>query len=283
LTVIPHDFDIIDGHHHVGDLTSSLPGFAAGGEAPEPSDFAQLELATRLRILDEQGVRQAIVIAGHSYLRPNGLSDTRQVNNDIAAYRDGRPDRFPAAVGIVEPLYGDAGLPEVDRCATELGLVGLSFHVRFQGVSLDSPWVHRCIERMGPHGLVPYLHAIGDSPEEALWKVDALAGAFPDMKMFVLDAFSNFEQAREVAYVLERRENLYFDTALAYTFSLIEPQVRRFGAQRFFYGSDIYSWPIATRPSHVLAQLLESSLTDSEKTAVLGGTLRSLLRLREKA
>jgi predicted TIM-barrel fold metal-dependent hydrolase len=275
---LDHDFDVLDGHHHYGNLFDAMAGFS-GDEAGAPEDFDDIELATRLAILDEQNVRQAVIIAGHSYLRPEGVADTRRVNDGVAAYQAALPDRFPAAVGIAEPLYGHAGLPEIARCKDELGLVGISFHVRFQGVSMDSPWVRRYVERMGEVGLIPYLHAIGDSPEEALWKIDALAGAFPDLTMFVLDAFSSFEQAREVVHIADRRANLIFDTALAYNFGLITPAVARFGSHRFFYGSDIYSWPAVTKPGHLLGQILDSDLSHADKTALLGGTLRGVLGL----
>jgi predicted TIM-barrel fold metal-dependent hydrolase len=276
---LDHDFDVIDGHHHYGNLFESMAGFGGGRNTEPPPDFDELELAARLAILDEQNVRQAVIIAGHAYLRPEGLADTRRVNDGVAAYRDRRPDRFPAAVGVVEPLYGRAGLPEIDRCRNELGMVGISFHVRFQGVSMDSPWVHRYVERMGEVGLIPYLHAIGDSPEEALWKIDDLAADFPDLTGFVLDAFSNFEQARQVIAIADRRPRLFFDTALAYNFDLVMPAIRRFGADRFLYGSDIYSWPLVTRPSHLLAQILESDLTRGEKEQIVGANLRALLSL----
>jgi predicted TIM-barrel fold metal-dependent hydrolase len=275
---LDHNFDVLDGHHHYGNLFDAMAGFG-GADTVAPENFDEIELATRLAILDQQNVRQAVIIAGHSYLRPEGVADTRRVNDRVATYRAARPDRFPAAVGIAEPLYGTAGLPEITRCKYELGFVGISFHVRFQGVSMDSPWVRRYIERMGEVGLIPYLHAIGDSPEEALWKIDALADDFPDLTMFVLDAFSSFEQAREVIHVADRRANLLFDTALAYNFGLVQPALARFGPQRFFYGSDIYSWPAVTKPGHMLDQIVDSDLSHADKTALLGGTLRGVLGL----
>lgn len=70
--------------------------------------------------MDGAGVDQAIVIPGHGYLRPRGIPDTEMAENDlIARYRDRLPSRF-AAVGIVEPAYGDASLAELDRCSTSL-------------------------------------------------------------------------------------------------------------------------------------------------------------------
>jgi predicted TIM-barrel fold metal-dependent hydrolase len=271
-----HGFDILDAHHHSGDLGGWMPG-----ARPATGDgLDDVEIAARLAILDAQGVRQAVVIPGHAYLRPEGLADTRRQNDRIARYRDRHPDRFPAAIGVVEPLYGPAGLAEIDRCWSELGLAGVSFHTRFQGVSIDSPWVSTYCERIGSHGMVPYVHCFGQSPEESLWKVDHLAGDLPDLAMVVLDVFADAEQPRQLPRVAERNPNLYFDTALALNFELlVEPVIRAVGADRFVYGSDTYSAPYNTRPAHVLEDLLAMGLDHDATAAILGGTLRRLLRL----
>src|SRR5262249_88483 len=126
--------------------------------------------------------------------------------------------------------------------------------------------------------MVPYVHAISESPDEALWQIDNVAADFPDVTMVVLDAFSGLDQSRHVMALAERRPNLLFDTSLALTFSLIAPVIARHGHERIVYGSDTYSWPSSGR-SQVLPQLLASDLTDDAKTAVLGGTLRTVLGL----
>lgn len=265
--------DIIDAHHHLGGIHDSVGGLPGTG----PGQSADDELAHRLAIMDDQDVSQAVIIAGHAYLRPDGIEDTRRVNDGVAAYCAATPGRFPAGVGVAEPLYGERGLDEIDRCRRDLGFAGMSFHARFQGVSLDSPWVRRFVERIGDNGMVPYLHAIADSPENALWKIDVLAASFPDLPMLVVDAFTNFEQAREVVPIAERRENLLFDTSLAYTFRLIEPLVERCGAQRVVFGTDIYSWPTSTKGSHVLGEILASALSEADKALVLAGNVRRVL------
>jgi predicted TIM-barrel fold metal-dependent hydrolase len=168
----PGGFDVFDVHHHVGRAFDALGGALDDADAADAADAAEqarIELADRLRIMDEGGVRQALVIPGHGYLRPNGIADTRAVNDEIAAYRDATPARFPVACGIVEPRDGAASFGEIDRVTDELGLVALSFHTRFQGVSMDSQWILRYLERMGERGLVPIMHAMDDTPEEALW------------------------------------------------------------------------------------------------------------------
>ena len=269
---MPGDPYIIDIHNHIGASSSSSRG--------ESEDIA-VDLESRAATLTARNVAQAVIIASHDYLRPDGIADNRAVNDGIALCRDRRPDLFPAAIGIVEPLNGARGLEELDRCKEELGLRGISFHTRLQGVSLDSRWVRRYLERMGELGLVPFLHSIGESSAEALWKIDVLAGDFPDLPMIVLDAFSTFEQSLFAPHVADRRPNVVFDTALTHGFSLVLNLISRCGADRVLYGSDLHSTasgiPAVTEVS---ADILSSALSDADKTAVLSGNAVRLLGLQ---
>jgi len=160
-----------------------------------------------------------------------------------------------------------------------LRLGGISFHARFQGISMDNPWVRDYVGRMGELGLVPFLHALTEASDEALWKVGTVARAFPDLSMLVLDAFSTFEGTKEVSHVAELCPNLLFDTSLAYNADFIEVFARRFGADRVVFGTDLYSPPVGRRISHILSQLLESELSDDDKAAIVGNNARRLLGL----
>lgn len=274
-------FDVFDVHHHVGRAFDALGGEldAATGKAAE---MEQTELAERLRIMDEGGVRQALVIPGHGYLRPNGLADTRRVNDEIAAYRDRMPDRFPVACGIVEPRDGPHALGEIERIATALGLVAISFHTRFQGVSIDSQWIRRYLERMGELGLVPIIHAMDDTPEESLWKLASIARSLPDLTIVALDAFSSYEATRQCSFVADVAPNVVFDTSLSYNFDFIEEFAVRFGHERVVFGTDLYSWPVGRRVSHLLLQIVDCGLPHEAKAAILGGNARRLFRLRSE-
>lgn len=271
-----HCFDV---HHHVGDAMAALG--QSGGDAGEMTReaYAELELAKRLEIMDEGGVEQAAVIPGHGYLRPNGHADTRAVNDAIAAYRDRTPDRFPVAIGIVEPRDGELSFGELERAKHELGLAGISFHARFQGVATDNEWIARYVERMGELGLVPVVHALDETAEESLWKVGQLAHRFPDLQMLVLDGYATYEGTKQCGFLAELFENLVFDTSMSYNADFIVSHVERFGAHRFAFGTDLYSWPLGRRISHIKAQLEASALPDDAKATVLGGTARRLFGL----
>lgn len=287
-------FRIVDCHHHVGDVHASL-GLGPGRGSERGSDNApgngpgngpgtdSPEVATRLATMDRHGVDASVVTPGHAYLRPEGLADTRRVNDGIAAYRDAHPDRFAAAVGVVEPIYGPAGLPELTRAKDELGLVGISFHARFQGVSTDSPLIRALLARMGELGLVPLVHAMGEAHGEPLWQVQELARDFPDLTFLVLDCFSDFEQCRQALGVAEQSPNLVFDTSLAYTFDLVEPFLRRFGPDRLAFGTDLYSAPLGYRRTHLLGQILDCDVPDAAKQGVLAGTAERLFGIGKES
>jgi predicted TIM-barrel fold metal-dependent hydrolase len=274
-----HGYDVLDVHHHVGDAFTALGGDLDPAAGMSADEYNRVELQSRLAIMDGDHVRQAVVIPGHGYLRPNGIADTRRVNDGIAAYRDRMPERFPVAVGIVEPQHGALLLDEIDRGHDELRLAGISFHTRFQGVSLDSRWIATGAERIAALGMVPVIHAMDETPEEALWKLTALARAVPDAPILALDAFGSYESTRQCFFVAELAPNLRFDTSLSYNFDFIEEFARRFGAERVVFGTDLYSWPVGRRVSHLLGQIVASELDARDKALILGGNARSLFGL----
>ena len=272
-------FEVLDVHHHVGNAFSALGGDVDQTGELTLADYQRLEIESRLEIMDRGGVQQAVVIPGHGYERANGIADTRAENDAIAAYRDRLPERFPAAVGIVEPRDGEASLAELTRARRELGLAGISFHTRFQGVSLDSRWIRVYCERMGELGLVPVIHAMDETPEEALWKLAQLARDLSDLEILALDAFGTYESTRQCFFIADVAPNILFDTSLSYNFDFIEDFAGRFGAERVVFGTDLYSHPVGRRISHLLPQILESQLSDADKALILAGNARRLFGL----
>ena len=118
-----------------------------------------------------------------------------------------------------------------------------------------------------------------EAADEALAKAAEVARAFTDLPMLILDAFSTFEGTREAFVIAERCSNLLWDTSLSYNFDFLEQFARQLGAERVVFGTDLYSPPLGRRISHLVPQILESSLSDDDKTKILGGNARALFGL----
>lgn len=273
------DFEVLDVHHHVGNAFRALGGELDSAPDLAAEDYAAKEIASRIAIMEAAGEQQALVIPGHGYERSRGIADTRAENDAIARYRDADPKRFPGAIGIVEPRDGAASLEELERAKHELGLVGISFHTRFQGVSLDSQWILQYVARMAELELVPVIHAMNETPEEALWKLAVVARSIPETPILALDAFGSYEATRECSFIAEVAPNILFDTSLSYNFDFIEDFANRFGAERVVFGTDLYSTPVGRRISHLLPQIKDSALSRDDKQKILAGNARRLFGL----
>ena len=276
--VAKYDFEVLDVHHHIGSAMGSL-GWGGRPTQELPEDE---ERRGRLRVMNEGGVRQAIIQPPHNYLRPNGIADTRKVNESTAAYRDAHPDRFPAALGVVQPQDGPLALEEVSRVRDELHMAGISFHTLLQGVSVDSAFVRQTIERLGELGMLPLIHAVTSNPHEALWKVGAIGRSFPDLRILVVDALADFASTIECFHVAEIAPNLVFDTTFAIDIDIIEDFVHKFGAERLTFGTDLYSpgGLLGRRENPILPRIVESdALSRKDKELILSGNARSLLGL----
>jgi predicted TIM-barrel fold metal-dependent hydrolase len=202
--------EIVDAHQHVGSLTDAMPwsGFSLGQDVPVAQDADQ-----RIAMMDQAGVDWTVLQPSHGYLKANGLRDTMQVNDRMAEYKRRAPTRFRAVVGTLEPLYGEHGLPEIDRCKTDLGLDGLSWHHRFQGCYIDSKWMWPILERMRALGMAGVVHVNAESSLEAPWRLQRLAREFPDINFIALDGLWSYERAGQILDTARLTPNVVLDPA----------------------------------------------------------------------
>jgi len=263
-------FEVVDAHQHVG----TLPSLMATADGADSAVAEAREVELRLKVMDDNGIDGAIVIPGHEYLRPRGLLDTQDRNNMIARYRDQHPQRFLAAVGITEPLHGRAGIDEVTRCAEELGLIGISIHTHFQGVSTDSHLVDQIVAKTCQLGLVPFLHAHAGASDQAVWKIGKIALRWPESVIIALDGFSGLERAKETRLAAELAPNLVFDTALAANFAMVEAFIAEFGCERIIFGTDLYSHPFGYRRAHILDDVMAAGLGETACRAILSENIK---------
>ena len=262
----------LDAHQHYGFVAIYQTGQLTTAE------WRADELVERCTAMDRLGVVRAVIMPGNSYLRPNGLIDTRAINDGIAEYCRARPDRFAAGLGVVEPLYGAAGLHELDRIA-EIGLAGVSYHARFQGVATDDLWIKRHMSRIADLGLVPFVHTYADSALEAPALIGDLAATCPDTTIVVLDGFGTLRHYRECLSVATQHENLVFDTSQAYSPVILREFAKVVGAHRLVFGSSIYSIPLDAVTHNTPDALAATGFAGAELIAILGGTLSEILHI----
>jgi hypothetical protein len=182
------------------------------------------------------------------------------------------------ALAVAEPLFGSASLAELDRIHDELGLAGVTFHARFQGVPADHRLIVRLIERMAELGLVAFVHA-GDSSEEEVWRILNVARCVPEVTVVVLDALDRFEKVNQVLVCAGLAENLVFDTAGCADFDFVRRFTARYGAQRVVFGSGRYSSTTARKRHHILPDLLAADLPDEDKHAIVAGNITRIFGL----
>jgi predicted TIM-barrel fold metal-dependent hydrolase len=265
---------VIDVHQHY-----VAPGEAEALFASKPSDPASYEheeISRRREAMAAGGITSAVIMPGHGYLRPAGLADTRRINDQLAAYQHKHSDIFVAALGIVEPQHGSAGLHELRRLKVELELAGVTFHTRFQGVPTDSPAVTTIIRQAAEYGMTPFVHS-GESSEESLWRILNLARQVPDVTIVVLDGLTGFEQTNEALVVSELAPNLVFDTAGCPDFVFVERLIARVGADRIVFGTNTYSTTRPSRRKNVLAEI--AALDETAAAAISGGTIARILKI----
>jgi predicted TIM-barrel fold metal-dependent hydrolase len=268
--------EIVDAHQHVGSLADAVShsGQPLGQDLPVAQDAAQ-----RIALMDQAGIDWALLQPSHGYLKPDGLRDTMRLNDRMAEYKQVAPTRFRAVVGTLEPMYGERGLPEIDRCKHELGLDGLSWHHRFQGCFIDSKWMWPILERMQALGLAPVIHVNSDSSIEAPWRLQRLARDFPDLTFLALDGLWSYERARHILDIARQTPNVIWDVGGPANYITLEEWVARNGSQTLCFSADLaYAAGPIHRPK-LLDQVEAAGITDEDRANILHGNIRRMFAM----
>lgn len=261
---------VFDVHHHFG--TNPLAG-------PVEDTSLEEKAARHIDVMELSDISGVALLAPPIYLNPEGLADTRAINDDLAVVRDQYPDYFPVAIGTVEPSYGSDALDEIDRILLDLELDGVMWHSRFQKAKPDAPIMYDFIERVGEHDGVVHLHAYVESTINAPWRVFKVIEDFPDVTFVVHDFFSGADQSEHLFYRAPSLTNAYFDTAAAsFLTRRVEQFVEEIGAERLIFGTDQYTgFPI--RRSWERDAIEYADLSEEHTRAVLSENFKTVYGL----
>jgi predicted TIM-barrel fold metal-dependent hydrolase len=259
------DFAIFDIHQHLGSLAVG----GGTGDLKEGSAWnIEEDYARRVELMNKFNIRTGGVMPASQYLRPNGIADTRAMNDLMAEYRKCYQERFPVALGTVEPLHGEeAGAQEIRRIAENLHLDGVVWHHRWQGVFINDKIMNAFVQVLAEYQLPAFIHLFSESNMEAPWRFEDLAEQHPDVTFIALDAFSSGSQSQHMMKIARRCANVLFETAALFPLArVIEQFVAQFGSERLLFGTDLYLEPLMWHTPHVLYEILHAqTLTDQDK------------------
>jgi predicted TIM-barrel fold metal-dependent hydrolase len=263
--------EIFDIHHHLGSLT--------GGSLQEGDDWQELDYANRVRVMQANGVTAAAILAATGYIQANGVKDTMRCNDIVAAYRKRDPARFPVACGIVEPLHGERSLGELERIRHELGLDGVVWHTRFQGVAVDHPLMRPLLKKVSELKLVPVIHTNAESNLEAVWRLERLAVEFPELTFVSMDALTTNTNSQLALDIAKRTPNILFDTAHVRGPAFVRNFVEAVGSHRLVFGSLFYSHPASYEHCATLAEIEAAKISEQDKANILALNAKRLFKL----
>ena len=265
-------YQVLDVHAHIPDDLFDRP--LPGGGFDVASD-----LSTRLQHMERSGVTASVLMAPALYERPNGIADTRRVNDCVAWYRDQHSEQFPIALGTVEPFHGrDVGLDEIKRIATDLKLNGVVWDHYRQGTAIEEPRMVAFVTELGRLGLPAVIHTHPIDQRESPARVAALARQVPGATVLALGALSSLQREWDLRRVAEEAPNLLFDTTETLPIGSIERYVEILGSERLLFGTDMYLnnlW--AHRRPPVLEDILDGQrLTSRDRNNILWANAQRL-------
>ena len=263
--------EIFDIHHHLGSLN--------GGSLQEETGWQDRDYANRVRIMDSNGVTQSAILAATGYIQADGIKDTMRSNDTVAGYRRRDPERFPAACGTVEPLHGNRSLAELERMKHELGLAGVVWHHRFQGLAVDHQLMRPLLKKVSELGLVPLIHTNAESNLEAVWRLERLAVEFPELSFVSLDALTTNTNSQLALDIAKRTTNIFFDTAHVRGSGYIKQFVETAGSHRLIFGSLFYSYPASYENCATLEEIKGAKISEEDKANILSRNGKKLFGL----
>ncbi|HEY2596793.1 MAG TPA: amidohydrolase family protein [Chloroflexota bacterium] len=234
-----------------------------------------------IEAMDRVGVSASTAMVDHDYEWPNGVADTRRVNDLLAAARASHPRRLPVALGTVEPFHGsEACLAEIDRLTSELHLDGMVWDHHAQGTGIDDQRMVAFAKVLAERGLPAFVHVNALDLREGPSRVESLARRVPEATIVALGALGTLQREWELSRIASACPNLLFDTTVSVPMGPIEAYVDTLGASRILFGTDLGTQP-ARAP--MLEEIVESGrLSDADKGLILWGNAARLFpRLNE--
>ena len=236
-----------------------------GRGAKGVSDFPSL--GDRLDFMDRLGISRAVVWNVESQDN-HALSSNRKMLEDIAATPRAQRRIIPALTVSGLMHYEQDGVKELRRQMTEGGTRALRFVNVFKKMSLyQLDPVIREIQDLSP--LIVMRH-----DESTVREILDFTETFPDVPLVITEVIWGL--CITVYDLMRRRKNIILDNSWLHTFGSVELVVERFGAERLVLGTGYKAHGGAA-----VGQIVRADIEDAQKTMVMSGNLRRLLKIEE--
>jgi predicted TIM-barrel fold metal-dependent hydrolase len=224
-----------------------------------------LEVDALLARMDELGIDRALVAPPEPAIPVRN----REGNELVAEAAAGSAGRL-LAYAVASPWLGDAALAELEH-ARSLGAVAVKLDPGLQGFDLLDGLADPLLRFAAAGGWPVYVRT-GTPPHGLPLQLAALAQRHPDVS-FLMGKSGATDFGQDGPPALAQAPNLYADTAhINWPVALA---ARGAADGRVVFSTDA---PFGD-PAVELARVVEAPLDDATRTAILGGTLASLLRL----
>jgi len=221
-----------------------------------------------VKYLDSTGINKGIINSQRSYeAKPEEfIAGNREVARFVEKYKG----RFLGAC-VVNPLYIDEALKELEYCRNQLGFVWAGELCNYM-----VPYEYSVKEFEAIVGQVARLRMILALHTEH-GEMEYIADKFPDAVI----AFAHFGDDHEYEDIFKRIDivaknpNYYLDTS-GYghdRVGVLEYAVRTIGPDRILFGSDFS----INDPSTVIARIRHAFISEEQKQKIFSGNLKSLL------
>jgi len=220
--------------------------------------------------LDRTGVQRGIINNVSCQLAKTP-KDFIEGNREVARYVEKYRGRFLGAC-VVNPLFIDEALREIEDCRKQLGFVWVGELCNY---TVPYPYTVKEFERLVRQ--VVQLNMVLDVHTE-LEEMEYIIQKFPQATI----VFPHFGDSQEYDHIFKRIDlvaknpNCYLDTS-GYghdRVGMLEYAVKTIGADRVLFGSDFS----INCPATVLARIQNAFLTEEQKRKILASNLEALLK-----
>ena len=262
--------EIIDGHAHIYPVKIAEKATEAIGQFYDIKMAMPSGIPERLiEIGKKAGISRYVV---HSVATKP--AQVKSINDFIKAETDEHKE-FLGYMTLHQDLTEEETEEEVERCI-KAGFKGVKLHPDFQKFFIDEEKAEKIYRAVGDK--LPILFHTGDNRYEYSkpFRLANVAKKFKKVR-FIGAHFGGY-RCWDQLDCYKGLDNVYFDTSSSLPFITPEKAkelIERFGAEKFFFGTDFPMW----NATEELQRFLRIKLTDGEREGILAGNLKNLLGL----